>query len=380
MLKFDITYEQRDQAQKRAVELDVIHSDPPGQFPYVWENWMGCVCRWYDSTSGEGKIGTISFKPRIEKDGRLSPTVECTTEITHLPLVEGRGASRMTITDPEEHHKLADCFFRELLDSVSKGHEVSILPDVTALERRIEELNALNHVATILNSAHDLSRVLELAIERIGAALGAKGGSLLLRDETTEELIFAVTLGPVADQVRGRRLPPGQGIGGWVAQNGEAVLIAEANTDPRFSPEVDQISGFATRSMLCAPLKTSRGIIGVIQILNHVAGRPFTQADLQLLETVALHAAVVIEKAKVVDRERRYMALLALSNVAREFEGPLKSLECDLEVFKTASHQNPTLVPTIQKPMERVESLRMLAGRLSGILPKNSSKTTASDR
>ena len=75
MLKFYITLEEQKQAQKRADELDVSHSNPPGQHPYVWENWRGCAKRWYNSASAEGKIGTIWFKPVLEKDGRLSQMV-----------------------------------------------------------------------------------------------------------------------------------------------------------------------------------------------------------------------------------------------------------------------------------------------------------------
>ncbi len=123
MLKFYVTSEERIQAQKRADELDVSHSNPPGQHPYVWENWTGYAKRWYNSASAEGKIGTIWFKPVLEKDGRLSQMVECTTKITHRPLVPERKVRCVRITDPQEHKKRVECFFRELLDSAPKDQE-----------------------------------------------------------------------------------------------------------------------------------------------------------------------------------------------------------------------------------------------------------------
>ncbi len=123
MLKFYITPGERKHAQKRAAELDVSHSNPPGQHPYVWENWIGCAKRWYDSASAEGKIGTIWFKPVLEKDARLSGMVECTTKITHRPLVPERKVRRVRITEPQEHKKLVECFILELLDSAPKDQE-----------------------------------------------------------------------------------------------------------------------------------------------------------------------------------------------------------------------------------------------------------------
>ncbi len=366
MLKFYITLDDKNQAQKQAGQLDVSHSKSPDKHPPIWENGMGCVNLVYDCNSADAKAGTIFFNPIFEHDGRLSRMWECTTEITHRPQMPDGQARRVKITDLDEHQNLVECFFRELLGRTLKGQEVAIIQDIATLQRRIEELEALNRVATILNAAHDLQMVLELAIERIGAALRAKAGSLLLRDEATGELVFAVVLGPVADRILGRRLSPGQGIAGWVAQTGEALLIPDTCADSRFSGSIDEDSGFVTRSMLCAPLKTSRGIIGVVQLLNHVTGRRFSEEDLHLLEVIALHAAAVIEKATLLEREGKPPAESALANLAEEFRRPLELLESHLgELFNAATHQNPDMVRTIEKAMEGAESLRKLSRHLS---------------
>lgn len=380
MLKFYIDFEERNEAQKRAEELDVNHSDPPGQYPYVWDNGMGCVSLWYDHVSPDGKIGTVFFNPVLEENGQLSRMFECITEITHGSAGPEGNTVRERIADLEEHEKLVEYFFQLLLGRELKGQEVAVLQDISVLKRRIEELEALNQVATILNSAHDLRRVLELAIERIGAALQAEAGSLLLRDEATGELVFAVALGPVAERLRGRRLKPGQGIAGWVADTGKGVLVPDTDTDPRFCVAVDEHSGFVTRSILCAPLRTSKGNIGVVELLNRSEGRLFSRADLQLLETIALHAAAVIEKARLLEREKELTTLLVLSNLAEGFSGPLQSLDCYLEeLFNTVAHQNPDMVATVEKAMERVGTIRKLSQRLSGALPEESHEATPSD-
>lgn len=385
MLKFNITLEERKRAQKRAGELNLNNSDPPGQYPYVWDNGigMGCVDFWYDYGSAEGKVGTISFRLLLEEAGPASQMVECATEITHRPPVPAGKAPRTRITEPEEHEKLVECFFRDLLGGASQNQDVAVLTDIAALKRRIEELDALNQLATILNSTHELQTVLELAIQRIAAALHAEAGSLLLRDDATGELVFAVTLGPVADRLRGRRLAPGQGIAGWVAKGGEAVIAPDVSADPRFSGGVDQASGFVTHSVLCAPLKTSQGIIGVVQLLNRVDGYPFSRADLQLLETIGLQTAAVIERARLLKRERELSSLLALSNVAGEFNGPLESLEsCLMELYNNAPPQDPNIVAMIEKAMEPIATIRKLSKlcqQLFSALPENSSEVTSLD-
>jgi putative methionine-R-sulfoxide reductase with GAF domain len=248
-----------------------------------------------------------------------------------------------------------------------------VIQDITALKRRIEELDALNHVATILNSAHDLHTVLELAIERIAAALHAEAGSLLVVDEATGELVFEVALGPVAHRLMGRRLAPGQGIAGWVAQTGKSLLVPDVSADPRFSGGLDKASGFVTRTLLCTPLQTGRGIIGVVQLLNRIDGGPFSQVDLQLLETIAFHAAAIIEHARGLERERVFGVHLVMSNFGEEFSGTLESLQGHLEdLFKAAAQHNPEMVTTIEEALECLEALRKISRHLSDALPENS--------
>jgi hypothetical protein len=372
MLKFYITSDDKTQAQKQAGQLDASRSNPPGTHPHVWENGMGCVNLIYDYGSDEAKTGTIFFNPIFECDGRLSRMWECTSEITHRPPMPDGQPRRVKITDLEDHQTLVECFFRELLGRTLQGQEVAIIQDIATLQRRIEELEALNRVATILNAAHDLPMVLELAIERIGAALRAKAGSLLLCDEATGELVFAVVLGPVADRIRDRRLSPGQGIAGYVAQTGEALLIPDITADRRFSSLVDEESGFVTRSMLCAPLRTGRGVIGVVQLLNHANGRRFTEEDLRLLEVIALHAAAVIERATFLEREGKSAAANVLSTLADELRRPLDVLESQLEtLLDAATRRNPELVHTIEKARAGAERLRHLSHHLSRGLPEN---------
>lgn len=117
MITFYITTEERRRAQERAAELDIDKSDPPGRFPYVWDNRLNSVKRWYDYGSAEGKIGTVYFRPVVDADGNPSALVECTTEITRHLIETYRRIEAEPVTDSAEHEKLAGSFLHELLTS-----------------------------------------------------------------------------------------------------------------------------------------------------------------------------------------------------------------------------------------------------------------------
>ena len=51
------------------------------------------------------------------------------------------------------------------------------------------------------------------------------------------------------------RIPWGQGIVGYVAKSGQPVTIADCYADSRFNQEVDVMTGYRTRSMMCHPIK-----------------------------------------------------------------------------------------------------------------------------
>lgn len=125
-----------------------------------------------------------------------------------------------------------------------------------------------------------LSKVLKNALETISA----KDGSLLVLDEDTRELVFVVTHGDLpADDLVWRRLPPGTGIGGWVAENQKSVIVNDVQSDERFYPVIDEEFGFKTRSMLAAPVIGGGQVLGVIEVLNKHDGRLFNHDDQTLL-------------------------------------------------------------------------------------------------
>jgi Nif-specific regulatory protein len=89
------------------------------------------------------------------------------------------------------------------------------------------------------------------------------------------------------------------------------MVVDDVYKSPLFYPSVDSTTGFVTRNMLCVPLRNvRREIIGAFQALNKREGK-FTSEDEQLVEALALHAAVALENVKTISElESRQQELL----------------------------------------------------------------------
>jgi signal transduction histidine kinase len=166
------------------------------------------------------------------------------------------------------------------------------------VQRRVEELVFLNRVGRTAASSLDLEQVLTTVMEETVLMLGTEAGSILLLDEESGELVFEAAVGPRAEEVKGLRLPLGQGIAGWVAQEAQPLLVPDVEEDPRFYPDIDGASGFATRSVLAVPLEVKGIVMGVIEAVNKTEG-DLDQADVELLSAMAQSAAIAIENAQL---------------------------------------------------------------------------------
>ncbi|HLB05378.1 MAG TPA: HD-GYP domain-containing protein, partial [Thermodesulfobacteriota bacterium] len=169
---------------------------------------------------------------------------------------------------------------------------------------REEELKTLARLSAILNSTLDPREVQKRAMESATELMKAEVGSLLLVDEKSNDLYFEVALGEKGAKVKEIRLKMGEGIAGWVAQNGEPLVIDDVTKDPRFSGKADEKSKFATKNMICVPVMIKEKIIGVLQAINKLEGM-FSSKDLELFQMLANQVAIAIENARLMEDLRQ---------------------------------------------------------------------------
>jgi diguanylate cyclase (GGDEF)-like protein len=91
---------------------------------------------------------------------------------------------------------------------------------------------------------------------------------------------------------------PGQGIAGHVLQTGETLLIDDVKADPRFYKEVDQITGFQTKSIVCIPLFIRTQVFGVLEVINVQDMARFKKTYLPILKILADYASIAIDNAR----------------------------------------------------------------------------------
>lgn len=165
-----------------------------------------------------------------------------------------------------------------------------------------ERLRLLYELACAFATRLELDDLVTLVVEQCQGVFEAEGASVLLHDREANELYFpfVVSRDPeVAAQLARLRFPAEQGVAGTVLQTGEPIRVDDGETDERLYRGADEETGTTTRSMICAPLTTREGPIGVIQIVNHRGGTPFPTDDEDFLATLAGSVAVAIENAQM---------------------------------------------------------------------------------
>jgi adenylate cyclase len=172
----------------------------------------------------------------------------------------------------------------------------------TEAKLRLQRAETLLGITQILASAESLDEVLEALVDVSAKVTGAERGSLFLYDSQTRELYSRVAQCACMREIR---FLSTDGIAGHTFTSGIGTIIDDPYSDPRFNRGVDGQTGFLTKTILCAPIRTTTGeIIGVIECLNKLKG-PFTADDLDLLEALGTQAATALRDSQLVDRLRR---------------------------------------------------------------------------
>ena len=218
-------------------------------------------------------------------------------------------------------------------------------------QERIAALTVLQNVARNLTSELDLNKLLREIVRSAVRVLKASDGSLLLWDEATNELVFAVTEGGVEEALEGRRMPADKGIAGWVLTHRQPDIVHEVRSDERFYRAIDESLGYHTSSLVAVPMITKGQSIGVLEVLNKESGERFDENDRDILYALAGQAAIAIMNARLYqeihEEKDRIIALEedVRKELARDFhDGPAQTLAAmimGIELLEALPEQIP---------------------------------------
>ena len=160
----------------------------------------------------------------------------------------------------------------------------------------LADLLFFNQLTRSLTSSFDLDTILRTILEQMERTIEAELWTLLMLDDATQELYYAIAGGGEQEALRGVRVKVGEGVAGWVAQHGESLIVPESDDDPRLTNE-HAVKRKGVRSVIAMPLRGRKGTHGVIEIFNPRADR-MTDYTIAFLHILADHAAIAIENAR----------------------------------------------------------------------------------
>ena len=166
------------------------------------------------------------------------------------------------------------------------------------LQMKLVQLDALtsagNLLATTVDLKEALTAILSLAIDVIGAKLG----SVMILDPGKNELYIGASCGLEDSVVQNTRMKLGSSISGYVAKSGRPLIVEDIEKDQRFARINRQ--KYESKSLISVPLTYKDKLYGVINLNNKTSGKPFTEDDLRLLHSLAVPAAVAMDRANLI--------------------------------------------------------------------------------
>jgi putative nucleotidyltransferase with HDIG domain len=160
-------------------------------------------------------------------------------------------------------------------------------------------LELIYEVSKKIGSVQRMTRLLEQIVEMTQNTLKASAASILLFDDNEQELYFEAASGPVGKALRHVRVNTQNGIAWQVAHTGKPLIVNDVSRDPNFRGNIDNITGFVTKSIICVPLVTHHKTMGVLEVLNKLDGSDFNDQDIHVIVPVALTAAMAIENTRL---------------------------------------------------------------------------------
>lgn len=209
-----------------------------------------------------------------------------------------------------------------------------------------------------LTSEMDSERLFARILQKVSELLPAENWSLLLLDDDTGELHFELTVGLDFEQVRNVRLALGQGIAGKVVLDQTPLLVEDVQQCAHFAGQVDQLTGFVTKSIACVPLVFRGKTLGVIEVVNP---RNLKSDPLPLLSLIADYAAIAV------DNMRRYREIENLA-IHDDLTGLYNTryLYKTLSTLLAAANLNKTAVSLIFMDIDNFKKVVDTYGHLMG--------------
>jgi GAF domain-containing protein/CheY-like chemotaxis protein len=189
---------------------------------------------------------------------------------------------------------------------------------------RAERVKAAAQVGQLLASTRDADRILDLIAEKCREILGAEAFGLFGFDK--DRLRYVRGFGLDEEFQKEHTIALGEGVVGKAARERRTVETMDIFRDPdiEWSPEGRaRLERVSSRALAAVPLLASDRVVGVLAIY-HAVGFRSPAEDVEFLETLAAHAAVALENARLfAESRRRQEAAQALAAITQTLTASL---------------------------------------------------------
>ncbi|HBR21192.1 MAG TPA: hypothetical protein DD713_01275 [Nitrospiraceae bacterium] len=162
------------------------------------------------------------------------------------------------------------------------------------LYRKIDRFAIVSDITKTITHILNHETLLQTILDKSAELLKAEQGSLMLLDHETEALLLKAKRGVNNSLTEKLRIQKGEGIAGKVAELGEPFLVENVEKDPRIKQK--NRLRYKTRSFVSVPITIQDRVIGVLNLSDKTTGDIFNKEDLELIQSFATQAAIVMER------------------------------------------------------------------------------------
>jgi GAF domain-containing protein len=217
------------------------------------------------------------------------------------------------------------------------------------LRESLQQQTATADVLRVISrSTFDLQAVLNTLVESAARLCEANTAAISRQDGENYRQVASYGYTPEFDEYMiSNPIPAGRGsLSGRVMLERKAVQISDAQAEPNYAMKDGAVIG-GLRTMLGVPLLREGNPIGVI-VLSRRTVRPFTNKQIELVQTFADQAVIAIENVRLFESEQQRTAELTES---------LDQQTATSEVLRIISSSPNELEPVFQAVVENATRL-----------------------